>query len=481
MAEAALQFVIEKLLRPLGIDLSLRVFMEAAMNSESALNEMKQAVYSVLAEVLFANKQEGRAWIHQCSPSLATDILRLMGFDPFLFDLDNSSQHLLITLCWLIWRADLFKTVYEPLLPKDDSCLPPYGPLCADENDILPRALRPAPENPDDLTARIQRLAGRIPLELQMLSDLEVTREELHWKIREIDPDSSLYALSLKTKPDLLNAHVEALRRVVQNSDKLKQLADVEQTFWRCAFNLFEGVTIDTDRFEATKSLPAEWYPPLTRAPFTYHNKAVDDLEEAMARLRRALAKCTDVTKHLKLRDLQRDLNRRQVDLIVREIDDMIESLERMDEIKTEEQEQSTEKLIPELPFKTFSDTELRRIIVRCERKCEDIAKRSCSAVAEMVAQMCEQVGYEAHGWRCKVKELYVEDHDSDAEPPPLRKPPKKPPVRATVPAKPKPRPLRENPPNPVERPAPAAKPGHAKVPAKKATKTAASTLRRKR
>jgi hypothetical protein len=301
MAEAAVQFVIEKLLRPIGISLSLTQFKEAAMNSENALNEMKQAVYSMLADLLFANKQEGRAWIRQCSPNLATDILRLMGFDPFLFDLDLSSLHLLITLCWLIWRADLFKTVYEPLLPKDECCLPPYGPLCADESDILPSSVRPAPENPNDLTARIQRLAGRIPVELQMLSDLEVAREELHWKIRETDPDSSLYALSLKARPDLLNAHVNALRTAVQNSEKLKQLAEIEQTFWRWAFNLFEGLTIDTDRFEATKSLPAEWYPPLTRAPFTRHNRAVDDLNNAIAKLRRALAKCADLTKHSRL------------------------------------------------------------------------------------------------------------------------------------------------------------------------------------
>jgi hypothetical protein len=168
--------------------------------------------------------------------------------------------------------------------------------------------------------------------------------------------------------------------------------------------------------------------------------------------------------------------------MIEHEIDDMIESLERMDEIRMEEQKQSVEKLIPDLPFKMFSDAELRRIIVRAERKCEDIAKRCCPAVAEMVALMCEEVGYEAHGWRCEVKELYVEDQDSDGEQLRINKPSVKPPVRTTVPAKPKktrPKPLHENPQIPVERRAPAAKPPPAKAPAKKTAKMAASTRQR--
>jgi hypothetical protein len=393
-ASSAVKFVIEKLLRPIGIDMPPNSFNVAASNSEDVVNEMKQAVYTMLAHILFANKQDGKAWIRKCSPNIASDILRLMGYDPFLFDLDGSSQHLLITLCWLIWRTDLFKTLYDPLLPEDETHLPPYGVLCADEDDILPQPLREAPDDTDQLTSRIQRLVGRITYQLQTLSDLEVTRETLHWQIRAIDPDSSLYALSLKAKPAMLNAHTEALRRAVQNSEKLKEIAKVEQTFWRWAFNVVDNLTIDPTRFDETKSLPCDWYPPFTQAPFNRHNRGVDEVDRALAELRTKLGRCIDKVGRGKANERQSGLNRRQVDLITREIDDLMESLERMEEVKVEEQEEVAVKLIPELPFKDFSATKLQSIITKSERKSEEIARRSSPVIADIVSAMCDELGY---------------------------------------------------------------------------------------
>jgi hypothetical protein len=422
MAEEAIQFVIEKLLRPIGIETSLSSFNDAATNGPDVLNEMKQAVYGLLAHVLFTNKQEARNWTRKCSLNFATDIMRLMGYDPFLFDLDNSSQHLLITLCWLIWRADLFKTLYDPLLPKDDSYLPPYGILCADDNDVPLHPVRQSPEDPNELTARIQRLVGRMSYQLQMLGDLEVTRETLHCQVRAIDPETSLYALSLKANPMLLSAHAEALRAAVQNSEQLKEIAKVEQTFWRWAFNVVDNLTIDRDRFDATRSLPAEWYPPFTRAPFTRHNRGVDDLHSAIGALTTRLGKCQDLTRSLRLRDLQSDLNRRQSDLIAREIDDLMESLERIEEVKVEEREEAAAKLIPELPFKDYSDSKLQRIIAKSERKSEEIAKRSCPSIAEVVAQICSDLGFQPHGWKCTIKESHFdEEEDGPPRPAPTR------------------------------------------------------------
>jgi hypothetical protein len=432
MAEAAVKFVIEKLLRPIGIDMSPNAFNEAASNSEDVLNDMKQAVYTMLAHFLFANKQEARAWIRKCSPNTATDILRLMGYDPFLFNLDGSSQHLLITLCWLIWRADLFKTLYDPLLPEDETYLPPYGVLCADEEDIPPQPIREVPEDPDQLTARIQRLVGRITYQLQTLSDLEVTRETLHWQIRAIDPDSSLYALSLKAKPALLNAHTEALRLAVQNSEKLKEIAKVEQTFWRWAFNIVDNLTIDPTRFDETKSLPCDWYPPFTQAPFSRHNRGVDEVDRAMAELRTKLGKCIDKVGRGRAADHMSGLNRRQVDLITREIDDLMESLERMEEVKVEEREEEAVRLIPELPFKDFSDTKLQSIITKSERKSEEIARRSCPVISEVVSAMCEELGYQPHGWTCKLAPPAPREEEDGAE----RAPPKKRPMKAPAAAR---------------------------------------------
>ena len=421
MAEESVKFVIEKLLRPLGIDISAKTFQEAALNNEDVLNEMKQSVYLFLSTILFQNKQEARTWVRKCDIYQATDILRLLGFDPFLLNLDESSQHLLVTLCWLIWRSDLFNTLYEPLLPKDESYLPPYGVLCADETDYQPRPPLKPPEDPSELTLRIERLVGRIGYQLQTLSDLEVTRETLHWQIRSIDPDSSLYVLSLKSKPAVLQAHIEALRLAVQNSEKLKELARIEQTFWRWAFTVVDNMMSDRDRFDETRSVPCDWFPPYTRAPYTRHNRGVDELDEALKEMRLKLDKCQQKVGTGKLNERQSGLNGRQIDLIKREIDEVMESLERIEEVKMEESDEKMEiKLIPELPFKDFGDTKLQRIITKSEYKSQDIARRCCPKIAEVVSAMCDELGYKPHGWKCNIK-VGAREEEEEAEKPPPR------------------------------------------------------------
>lgn len=426
MAEESVKFVTEKLLRPIGIDISAKTLNEAALNNEDVLNEMKQSVYIFLSTILFQNKQEARNWVRKCDIYQATDILRLLGFDPFLLNLDESSQHLLVALCWLIWRSDLFNTLYEPLLPKDESYLPPYGVLCADETDYQPKPAQKPPEDLSELTLRIQRLVGRIGYQLQTLSDLEVTRETLHWKIRSIDPDSSLYVLSLKSKPAVLQAHIEALRLAVQNSEKLKELSRIEQTFWRWAFGIVDRIMGDRDRFDETRSVPCDWFPEYTRAPYTRHNRGVDVLDEALKEMRLKLDKCREKVGTGKLNERQSGLNGRQIDLIKREIDDMMESLERLEEVKEEGGDAPVEvKLIPELPFKDFGDTKLQRIITKSEYKSEDIAKRCCPKIAEIVASMCDELGYKPHGWKCNIKEGKREEEDEPEKPPPRPKKPK--------------------------------------------------------
>jgi hypothetical protein len=452
MAEAAVRFVIEKLLRPIGIDISPKTFNEAASSNEEVLNEIRQAVYTLIANFLFANKQDARNWVRKCNSHQATDILRLWGFDPFLFDLDGSTQHLLIALLWLVWRSDLFKTLYDPLLPQDDAYLPPYGVLCADENDFPPEPIRSPPEDPTDLSLRIQRLTGRISYQLQTLSDLEVTRETLHWQIRAIDPDSSLYALSLKSKPTLLAAHTAALRQAVQNSEKLKEIARVEQTFWKWAYDVVDNLQIDPSRFDETRSLPVDWYPPFTQAPFSRHNKGVDELEKVMTELKRKLAQATEKVGTGRVNERNCGLNLRQVDLITHEIEDLMEKLERIEEVKLEEQRDSTVKLIPDLPFKDFSDTKLQRLITRSQEKSEDIAARSCPVIARFVADLCGELGYVPHGWKCTAQAMSHEEEDEDEKPPPpkrksslpFRPAPVAAPIRPKVPAKAKPQPVQQ-------------------------------------
>lgn len=411
-AEGAVRFVIEKLLRPIGIDLSPNVFNEAATGSEEVLNDMKQAVYIFLANLIIANKQDQRNWIRNCTPEIASDVLTLLGFDPFLFDLDGSSQHLLVTLCWLIWRSDLFKKLYDPLLPSDDTYLPPYGTLCIDEADIQPKPIKPAPKDHDELVTRIQRLVGKISYQLQTLSDLEMTRETLHWQIRAIDPDSSLYALSLKSKPNILQEHIKALRQAVENSQQLKELETKERIFWRWAFSVVDNLNLRTERFEETRSIPVDWFPPLTVTPYTTHNKGVDEIARLMEEMKTKFNQCKEKVGTGKINEKQSGLNGRQIDLIKHEVDQYMESLERLEEIKVEEEQEEKTHLIPELSFKEFSDSKLNRIIHKSENKCAEIAQRSCPEIERIVKEICDEYGYVPHGWKVNVQVAHKEEED---------------------------------------------------------------------
>jgi hypothetical protein len=99
-----------------------------------------------------------------------------------------------------------------------------------------------------------------------------------------------------------------------------------------------------------------------------------------------------------------------------------MESLERMEEVKAEEREEAASKLIPELSFKDYSDSKLQRIIAKSERRSEEIAKRSCPSIAEVVAQICSDLGCQPHGWKCTVKESHFdEEEDGPPQPAPKR------------------------------------------------------------
>jgi hypothetical protein len=222
----------------------------------------------------------------------------------------------------------------------------------------------------------------------------------------------------------------------VQNSEKLKEIAKVEQTFWRWAFKVVDNLTIDRSNFDNTKSLPCDWYPPFTQAPFNRHNLGVEEVGRGLAELRTKLGRCIEKLGAGKAAERQSGLNKRQLDLITREIDDLMESLKRMDEMKMEEQEEVAVKLIPELPFKDFSEAKLQRIITKSERKNEEISRRSCPVIAQIVHGGCE-LGYQPHGWTFKLAPtgpLDKEDEE-DSLVAPLKKRPVKTPAPVSLPA----------------------------------------------
>ena len=120
MSEDILRFVIDKLLKPIGISLSVPTIIQASLGNNDVLNEMKTALFTFISTQMFSNQNLARKWVQKANINQAIDYLQLIGFDPFLFDLDNSSQHILLTLGWIIWRYDLFGNLYIKLKPVED-------------------------------------------------------------------------------------------------------------------------------------------------------------------------------------------------------------------------------------------------------------------------------------------------------------------------------------------------------------------------
>lgn len=419
MAEEVLRFVVDHLLKPIGVELSVNDMLEAAESNDDVVTSLKTALYQFIASIIFANKTDARNWVKKADINQATDILRLMGFDPFLFNLDVHSQHVLLTICWLIWRMDLFKTLYDPYIPEADiPYLPPYGEFLTDPTIQSPRSLKKPPTDHDSLTRRISRLYSKISSELHELSDLEMQRETFNWGIRTLDQESSLYSLSLKANIPLLTAHTEALNRAINNSSKIEQIFVMEKQFWDWVTPLANRPGYDPDGFDEMRATPIDWYPVLDQAPYTRHNSKVDELSQLMQ-------ECKTKLNNAKFAfgDLSRDRTMGggySYDIIRREIDEKMEKILRYEPMtKTSTEESTTESLIPNMPFKDFSDTELTRIISQSEDKCDEIAATNCQMISDFAAKICEEMNLEMHGWECeKFTRKRVLDDDLDIERP---------------------------------------------------------------
>ena len=398
MSEDALRFVSEKLLRSIGVDLSVKDMVDAAEIEQESLPKLKNALFQFLAYIIFANKTEARNWMKRASINEATDILRLIGFDPFLFNLDENPQHVLLTICWLIWRVDLFKTAYDPFLPDEDiKYLPPYSEYLTDPTITEPKPPRPPPEDHNELTKRIQRLFSKVQMELHELSDIEMQRETFNWKIRAIDQETSLYALSLKANVPLLTAHTDALMRCVRNSSKIQEIYRIEQLFWEWITPVANRPALDPSGFDDMRATPIDWYPLLEEAPYTRHNRCADELGALLNKAKTKLGNAK-----FAFGDLSRDRTLGggySLDIIRREIDNKMEQILRYEPMKKKETEKKGESLLPDMPFKDYSDTELTRIINQSEDRCDDVAASACPTIKEIAASIIEDTGLEMHGW----------------------------------------------------------------------------------
>ena len=412
--EESLRFVSEKLLRPIGVELSVNDMCRAAESEQEVLDKLKTALFQFISWIIFANKTDARNWVKKADIYSAVDFLRLIGFDPFLFNLDESSQHILLAICWLIWRCDLFKNVYSQYQPDDDiKYLPPYDEYLTDPTIEEPKPARKPPEDHDELTKRIQRLFTKISMELHELSDLEMQRETFNWQIRSIDQETSLYALSLKANVPLLTAHTEALNRAIQNSPKIQEIYRLEKCFWEWITPVANRPTMNPDAFDDMRATPIDWYPALDAPPYTKHNKCIDELGPLLQEAKTKLGNAK-----FAFGDLSRDKlgGGYSLDIIRREIDARMDQILRYEPMKKEETIKKGESLIPNMPFKDFSDTELTRIINQSEDRCDDVAMSACPQIKELAEMMTNDCGLEMHGWEMEkfTRKRVIDDLDEE-------------------------------------------------------------------
>ena len=395
--EESLRFVCEKLLRPIGVELTVKDMLGAAEVEPEVLDKLKTALFQFIAWIIFSNKTDQRNWVKKADIYAAIDILRMIGFDPFLFNLDDNSQHILLTIGWLIWRCDLFRTVYAQYMPDDDiQYLPPYDDYLTDPTITEPPPKRKPPEDHDLLTKRIQRLFSKISMELRELSDLEMQRETFNWQIRSIDPETSLYALSLKANVQLLTSHTEALNRAIRNSSKIQDLYQIEKEFWDWMTPIANRPAMNPDAFDDMRATPIDWYPALDGAPYTKHNQKVDELGALLQEAKTKLGNAK-----FAFGDLSRDKlgGGYSLDIIRREIDARMDQILRYEPMKKEETVSKGESLIPNMPFKDYSDTELTRIITQSEDRCDEVAATACPQIKAIAEQMTKDADLEMHGW----------------------------------------------------------------------------------
>jgi len=398
MAEESIRFTLDKILKPLGIEISVKTMIEAASGNNDVINELKVALYTFLSSFLFSSKQDARKWVRQASIHQAVDVLRLLGFDPFLFNLDESAQHILLALSWLIWRFDMFYKLYSPFYPEEDKqYLPPYSECLNDPTIGEVKRTNISSITMDEKTKRIQRLFGRISTQLSVLSDLEMTREAYNIQIRSIDPESSLYSLSLKANIPLLSAHIDALNRAIENHPKIKEIFQHEKAFWEWITPIANRPSLDPSKFDELNALPVDWFPDATPSPFTRFNNYVDALTMEMKSLKQSMSEMSHHFSTKRKRD--GSINSKQYDIICRDINEKIDLLSRLEKIPDDIKDKQTESHIPTMTFKEFSDIELMRIIDSNEDQLDEIANKFCPILTDIANDHCQKLGLNMQGW----------------------------------------------------------------------------------
>lgn len=415
-----IKFVIDKILKPNGVELTVKDIEGCFGNEEESLPVIKTALFQLVGSLIFENRADVKNFVKNGDFRKLTDTLRIFGFDPFMLDLESNSQHCWLGVCWLIWRFDLFKTLYDPLFPDEDrKYLPPFDEHMLDSTTEELQPPKQLPQSHEELVKRIQRLYHRIYNQLHELSDIEMQREGFNWTMRNIDPDSSLYDLSLKTNAPLLVSHTDALKRYVKNYGKIKSLFSIEKKFYESLTPILDRPRIDRTKYEDTRSEPIDFFPEAMRKPYSDHNDRVDELKRLLNSVYR---KFTELKYQFNGLKETHKTNTRQFDLIRREIEskcDQYKRLEVLEEIPGKDLDEIIEGFIPTMPFKHYSDADLQRIIDTGKNDIDLIAKESCCKLSDLAGKICDELGFERHGWEIEThsKERNVGKEVSEHKP----------------------------------------------------------------
>ena len=107
--------------------------------------------------------------------------------------------------------------------------------------------------------------------------------EILSWQIRVIDPETSLYALSLKVTIPLLTAHTSSLNRAISNAPKIREICAIGQNCWEWMTPVARRPSIFAERSDEMRATSIDCFPELYSAPFTRHNARPDEFGSLLA------------------------------------------------------------------------------------------------------------------------------------------------------------------------------------------------------
>ncbi|EAX87861.1 hypothetical protein TVAG_352140 [Trichomonas vaginalis G3] len=361
------------------------LFRSASCDEQGeTLENMQKLLLNFIGKVFCGPKW--KQWIRTADCSTIISLLHHLGFDPDNenFDVEKSSRDCLIAIGFLIWKTDLFGKLYAPLLPPKDSYTPPYGTI-TDEISIPEAEQKEMPDQIDDLIKKLNRQISRITRKLQILSDIEYDCDFYRSLVMELDKESTVYELSLKSNPELLEKHLNSLKTANQYSEEVEKIAINEATFYK-----FLSKVISTKAAELAKENPdimqMDFFPDMTTSPARRVNSQAKSIEEKFKNIDNIMG-LLDKKYSNTLISLQEN-DKKEITIDVDELSRKLQNLEKMKRTKKLEKRSN---IIPDFNFTSFSEQKLHDIVRQYDSDCAKLEFNSIADINSKIESTCQK------------------------------------------------------------------------------------------